>query len=57
MVYIYIACIYIYIYIYRPYIYIYIYIYSLMGRMFANDSGDRDSIPGPVILKAKKNGT
>ena len=37
------------------YMYIYIYIYiSLISRVFANDPGDRCSIPGRVIPKTKK---
>ena len=47
-------CVYIYVYIY---IYIYIYInrlIGLVGRVFANDSGDLGSIPGRVIPKTLK---
>ena len=30
---------------------------GLMSRVFANDAGDRGSIPGRVIPKTQKNGT
>ena len=55
---------YIYIYSLKIYIYIYIYIYikrswliGPVGRVFANDPGDVDSIPGHVIPKTLKNVT
>ena len=30
---------------------------GLVGRVFANDSGDQGSIPGHVVPKTQKNGT
>ena len=36
---------------YRLLVPIYIYIYIYIGRVFANDPGDRGSIPGRVIPK------
>ena len=31
--------------------------FGLINKVFANDSGDRGSIPGRVIPKTQKNGT